>query len=57
MVTSAAPEDSPEAMQARMLGADAVISKPSGAVSYDLEEKRGSELRQTIYKLLELENN
>jgi two-component system chemotaxis response regulator CheB len=55
VVTSAAPEDSPEAIQARMLGADAVISKPSGAVSYDLEEKRGSELRRTIYKLLRIE--
>jgi hypothetical protein len=42
-------------MQALSLGASAVISKPSGAVSYDLEDKRGSEIRQTIYKLLEIE--
>ncbi len=57
VLTSVAPKGSPKAMQARALGADAVISKPSGAVSYDLEEKRGSELRQMIYKLLEIENN
>lgn len=56
VLTSVAPKGSPKAMEARALGADAVISKPSGAVSYDLEEKRGSELRQTIYKLLEIEN-
>jgi two-component system chemotaxis response regulator CheB len=56
VLTSVAPKGSPKAMQALALGADAVISKPSGAVSYDLEEKRGSELRQTIYKLLEIEN-
>jgi two-component system chemotaxis response regulator CheB len=54
VLTSVAPKGSPKAMQALALGADAVISKPSGAVSYDLEEKRGSELRQTIYRLLEI---
>ena len=56
VLTSVAPKGSPKAMQARALGADAVITKPSGAVSYDLAEKRGSELRQIIYKLLEIEN-
>ena len=54
VLTSVAPQGSPKAAQALALGADAVISKPSGAVSYDLEEKRGSELRQTIYRLLEI---
>jgi two-component system chemotaxis response regulator CheB len=54
VLTSVAPKGSPKAMQALALGADAVISKPSGAVSYDLEQKRGSELRQTIYKLLKI---
>jgi two-component system chemotaxis response regulator CheB len=54
VLTSVAPKGSPKAMQALALGADAVIAKPSGAVSYDLEEKRGSELRQTIYRLLEI---
>jgi two-component system chemotaxis response regulator CheB len=57
VLTSVAPKGSTKAMQARALGADVVISKPSGAVSYDLEEKRGSELRQTIYRLLEIENS
>jgi chemotaxis response regulator CheB len=57
VLTSVAPKGSIKAMQARALGADVVISKPSGAVSYDLEEKRGSELRQTIYRLLEIENS
>ncbi len=54
VLTSVAPRGSAKAMQALALGADVVISKPSGAVSYDLEEKRGSELRQTIYRLLEI---
>ncbi len=57
VLTSVAPNGSPAAMRARALGADAVISKPSGAVSYDLEEKCGSELVQTIYKLLEIEES
>jgi two-component system chemotaxis response regulator CheB len=56
VLTSVAPTGSPKAMRALALGADAVITKPSGAVSYDLEEKRGSELRQTIYRLLEIED-
>jgi two-component system, chemotaxis family, protein-glutamate methylesterase/glutaminase len=37
---------------ARAAGADAVISKPSGSISYDFEERRGSELRQTANRLL-----
>ena len=57
MLTSMAPKGSTKAMRARSLGADAIISKPSGAVSYDLERKRGSEIRQTIYKLLEIEDD
>ena len=57
VLTSVAPEGSVKAMQARALGADAVITKPSGAVSYDLAEKRGSELVQTIYRLLGIENS
>lgn len=52
VLTSVAPKGSRKAMQAYALGADAVITKPSGAVSYDLEEKRGSELRKTVYTLL-----
>lgn len=46
---------SKKAVAARALGADAVISKPSGAISYDLEQKRGSELSQVIHKVLNLQ--
>ncbi|NJN97393.1 MAG: response regulator [Anaerolineales bacterium] len=56
VLSSVTPTGSPKAIQARALGADAIISKPSGAVSYDLQEKRGSQLVQTIYQLLSLEN-
>lgn len=52
VLSSAAQAGSPKAVRARSLGADAVLSKPSGAVSYDLEAKRGEELWQTIRKLL-----
>jgi two-component system, chemotaxis family, protein-glutamate methylesterase/glutaminase len=52
VLSSIAIEGSSAASQARSLGADAVISKPSGAVSYDLEEKRGAEFWQVIHKLL-----
>jgi chemotaxis response regulator CheB len=57
VLTSVAPAGSVKAVQAYALGADTVIAKPSGAVSYDLEEKRGAELRQTIYKLLGIETD
>ena len=52
VLSSIAQADSPKAKQARALGADEVVSKPSGAVSYDLEQKRGAELWQVIYRLL-----
>jgi len=55
VLTSVAPIGSQRATQALTLGADVVITKPSGAVSYDLEEKRGTELRRAIYGLLGLE--
>jgi len=29
-----------------------LVSKPSGAVSYDLEQKRGSELVEMAYRVL-----
>jgi two-component system chemotaxis response regulator CheB len=52
VLSSIAIVGSAAATQARSLGADGVISKPSGAVSYDLEEKRGSEFWQVIHQLL-----
>jgi len=39
-------------MQARELGAVDVISKPSGAVSLDLEEKKGHEIVKAIRKAM-----
>jgi hypothetical protein len=42
---------SPHAAKARSLGADAIVTKPSGAVSMDLEDKRGQELVTIMRKL------
>ena len=44
-----------KAKEARQLGANAVISKPSGTVSMDLEQKRGNLIISTINRLLGLE--
>jgi len=55
VLSSVVPAGSPKAVQALCLGADAIISKPSGAVSFDLKEARGSELFATIYRLLGME--
>ena len=52
ILSSVAIAGSPYAAKARMLGADAIITKPSGAVSLDLAEKRGAEMQQTIKKVL-----
>ncbi len=52
VLSSVAGPGSAKAAQALQLGADAVISKPSGAVSYNLKEARGSLLFSTIYRLL-----
>ncbi|MCL4294759.1 MAG: response regulator [Anaerolineae bacterium] len=54
VLSSVALAGSQKATQAKALGADAVIGKPSGAISYDLEAKRGSELSQVIHKLLNI---
>jgi len=52
VLTSVAPAGSKKAAQALSLGADAIISKPSGAVSFDLKQARGSELFHVIYEKL-----
>ncbi len=52
MLSSSIEAGSLNAMKARSLGADGIVTKPSGAVSFDLEQKRGSELWQVIYKAL-----
>ncbi len=54
VLSSIAQPDSENAAKARILGADAVVAKPSGNISYDLEEQRGDELWQVIHKLLNL---
>jgi hypothetical protein len=38
-----------------VLGAAAVMGKPSGAVSLDLEEKRGHHIIEVLKKIFELE--
>ena len=54
ILSSVAGSGSRIAVQALSLGADALVTKPSGAVSYDLAEKRGSELVQVIRQQLGL---
>ena len=45
---------SSKAVEAKKLGADAVMNKSSGNVSMDLKEKRGDEFIETIHVLLGL---
>ena len=51
ILSSVALAGSPQAAKARSLGADAIVTKPSGAVSIDLEDKRGQELISIMRKL------
>lgn len=52
ILSSVAVSGSPNAAKARSLGADAIVTKPSGAVSYDLADKRGSELVRVMKALV-----
>jgi chemotaxis response regulator CheB len=52
ILSAIAQPGSPQAQMARSLGADAVVAKPSGSVSIDLQEKSSSELWQVIYQVL-----
>jgi two-component system chemotaxis response regulator CheB len=52
ILSSVALSGSPYAAKARSLGADAIVTKPSGAVSHDLADKRGSELTSIMKKLV-----
>jgi chemotaxis response regulator CheB len=54
VVVTGVESTSPKISQAKMLGASAVITKPSGTVSPDLKAKRGEEIKQTIYRVLGL---
>jgi two-component system, chemotaxis family, protein-glutamate methylesterase/glutaminase len=53
VLSSVAVAGSPHAAKARELGADAIVTKPSGAVSMDLADKRGSQLVQTMKALIQ----
>lgn len=52
ILSSVAVSGSPHAAKARELGADAIVTKPSGALSVDLAAKRGTELIQTMKNLV-----
>ncbi|MEY2699627.1 MAG: hypothetical protein RIQ52_382 [Pseudomonadota bacterium] len=52
ILSSVALSGSSYAAKARALGADAIVSKPSGAVSFDLAEKCGDLLIQTMRTLV-----
>ncbi len=51
VLSSIAGTGSPKAHEARSLGADAVIQKPSGSVSLDLVDKSGREILDTLQRL------
>ncbi len=52
ILSSVASAGSRQASEARSLGADAIITKPSGAVSMDLADKRGAELARVMSLVL-----
>ncbi len=49
-----ANEDSSKRVEALRLGAVATIGKPSGGVSFDLKQKRASEIVRTLRRALDL---
>ncbi len=55
IVSSAAQVGSDQALEALRLGAFAVVSKPSGALSFDLEAKRGHQIVQAARRAVGLE--
>ena len=55
IVSSAAQVGSDQALEAIRLGAAAVVAKPSGALSMDLDAKRGHEIVQGARKAVGLE--
>ena len=48
VLSSVAEAGSPKALEARRLGAAAVLQKPSGPVSLDLQQKSGSKIVDTL---------
>ena len=55
IVSSAAQVGSDQALEALRLGAAAVVAKPSGALSMDLDAKRGHEIVQGARRAVGLE--
>lgn len=50
IVSSVAQTGSPQALEARRLGAADVIAKPSGAMSLDLKAKKGHDIVKAVRK-------
>lgn len=55
VVSSVGQTGSPQALEARRLGAMDVIAKPSGAMSLDLQAKKGHEIVQSLRRALALD--
>lgn len=55
VVSSVGQTGSPQAIEARRLGAVDVIAKPSGAMSLDLQAKKGHEIVQSLRRALDLD--
>jgi two-component system chemotaxis response regulator CheB len=55
VVSSVGQVGSPQAVQARQLGAVDIIAKPSGAMSLDLQAKKGHEIVQALRRALGLD--
>jgi two-component system chemotaxis response regulator CheB len=55
VVSSVVQGSSPQAVEARRLGAFDIIAKPSGAMSLDLQAKKGHEIVQALRRALELD--
>ena len=56
VVSSVGQTGSPQALEARRLGAVDVIAKPSGAMSLDLQAKKGHEIVQSPRRALQLDS-
>jgi two-component system, chemotaxis family, protein-glutamate methylesterase/glutaminase len=54
ILSSLAQLGSPQALEARRIGAADVIAKPSGTISLDLKAKRGSDILRAIRTVLGL---
>jgi len=55
VVSSVVLGGSPQAVEAKRLGAADIIAKPSGAMSLDLQAKKGHEIVQAIRRALALD--